>query len=262
MMQAIAIATERGTNRRQFASAWCARPTHTGAVGRYAQWMAERGCAAVIMVAGPAFVAYHGARVASMGTSPIAIAVPSGGGADRARHGDQRRISNGTILQARATGAALPPGTALTAGGEPTTDPRQAEDPVAARRSRKARGSALMFEMLTSVLGAAPIQIACARPAKGHAPHPELRHPRDQYRGLSAARGFFPRRRRAGGDPEIAAAPGRIRRDFIARGCSGRTEARRREHGIPIPPKLWAELAAIAQAHCRQAPGPVTCVRN
>ena len=31
------------------------------------------------MGAGPAFVAYHGARVASLGTSPIAIAVPSGG---------------------------------------------------------------------------------------------------------------------------------------------------------------------------------------
>ena len=71
-------------------------------------------------------VAYHGARVASMGTSPIAIAVPSGSGPivlDMATS----TISNGKIIQARATGKPLPPDTALTAAGEPTTDPRQAE---------------------------------------------------------------------------------------------------------------------------------------
>src|SRR5215475_5240593 len=70
--------------------------THTGAIGRYVQWMAERGCAAMIMGAGPAFVAYHGARVPSLGTSPIAIAVPSGDGTivlDMATSA----ISNGTI---------------------------------------------------------------------------------------------------------------------------------------------------------------------
>ena len=40
----------------------------------------ERDCAAIVMGTGPAMMAYHGARVASMATSPIAIAVPSGQG--------------------------------------------------------------------------------------------------------------------------------------------------------------------------------------
>ena len=82
--------------------------------------MAERGCIAVIVGAGPAFVAYHGARVASLGTSPIAIAVPSGNGAivlDMATSA----ISNGKILQALANDTQLPAGTVLTEDGAATT---------------------------------------------------------------------------------------------------------------------------------------------
>ena len=138
--------------------------THTGAIGRYAQWIAQRGCAAVLMGAGPAMMAYHGARVASMGTSPIAIAVPSGNGPivlDMAA----ASISNGKILQARATGAQLPPGTALTAAGEPTTDPNQAEI-VLPLGGPKGSGLGLMFEMLASVLAAAPTQARALGPER------------------------------------------------------------------------------------------------
>ena len=125
MMQAIALATERAA-KAGVCFGLVRDTTHTGAIGRYVQWMAERGCAAMIVGAGPAFVAYHGARVASLGTSPIAIAVPRGDGAiilDMATSA----ISNGTILQARATGASLPSNSALTKEGEPTTDPNRAE---------------------------------------------------------------------------------------------------------------------------------------
>jgi ureidoglycolate dehydrogenase (NAD+) len=98
MMQAIAIAAERA-GKAGVCFGLLRDTTHTGAIGRYVQWMAQRGCAGLIMGAGPAFVAYHGARVASLGTSPIAIAVPSG---DRPIVLDMATsvISNGTILQA------------------------------------------------------------------------------------------------------------------------------------------------------------------
>jgi ureidoglycolate dehydrogenase (NAD+) len=56
--------------------------SHLGAVGYYAHHIASRGFAALIMVAGLPFMAYHGARVRSLGTSPIAIAVPAGIGAE------------------------------------------------------------------------------------------------------------------------------------------------------------------------------------
>ena len=100
MMQAAAIAAERAP-KAGVCFGLVRDTTHTGAIGRYAQWMAQRGCAALIMGAGPAFVAYHGARVASLGTSPIAIAVPSGDEPDRARHGDQHHLQRHDLAGAR-----------------------------------------------------------------------------------------------------------------------------------------------------------------
>ena len=101
-MHAAALAVERA-KQTGICLALIRHTTHTGAIGRYAQWIAEHGCAAVLMGAGPALMAYYGARVASMATSPIAIAVPSGKGPivlDMATS----TISNGKILQARNTG--------------------------------------------------------------------------------------------------------------------------------------------------------------
>ena len=52
-------------------------PSHVGAIGCYAQRVAERGYAALVIVAGLPLMAYHGAKVASIATAPIAIAVPA-----------------------------------------------------------------------------------------------------------------------------------------------------------------------------------------
>jgi ureidoglycolate dehydrogenase (NAD+) len=251
MMQAIAIATERARNAG-VCFGQVRETTHTGAIGRYAQWMAERGCTALVMVAGPAFVAYHGARVASMGTNPIAIAVPSSGGPivlDMATS----TISNGKILQARTTGAALPPGTVLTAAGEPTTDPRQAEI-LLPLGGAKGSGLALMFEMLASVLAAAPIQAAALGPEK----HRRLtqnsailaidietfRPPADFARDADTLAAILKALPRQAGFDEILL-PGER---------SGRTEAARRKSGIPVPAKLWEELETIAKAHKIEMP--------
>jgi LDH2 family malate/lactate/ureidoglycolate dehydrogenase len=243
MMQAIAVATERA-GKAGACFGVVRNTTHTGAIGRYVQWMAERGCAALIMGAGPAFVAYHGARVASLGTSPIAIAVPSG---DRPIVLDMATstISNGTILQAKATGAALPPGTALTAQGEPTTDPNRAEI-LLPFGGPKGSGLGFMFEMLASVLVAAPIQARALGAERRKSllqniailaidvgtfrPLADFAHDAD---ALAAIIKSLPRQ--AGFD-EIRL-PGER---------AGRTEIARRKSGIPIPVKLWEELEKAA----------------
>ena len=188
--------------------------THTGAIGRYAQWMAERGCAAMIMGAGPALMAYHGARVASLGDQP-----------DRDRGAERRRpivldmatstISNGKILQARATGASLPPDGALTAEGEPTTDPNRAEI-LLPLGGAKGSGLGFMFEMLASVLAAAPIQARALGPEKRKSLSPEHRDPRGRYRDLPAGRRFRARCRCAGSRHQVAAASSGIRRNPAA----------------------------------------------
>src|ERR1700733_11071493 len=57
MMQALDVALDR---RQKTGSCFglVRDTTHTGAVGRYVQWLAERGSIGVIMVAGPALVCY------------------------------------------------------------------------------------------------------------------------------------------------------------------------------------------------------------
>ena len=140
MMQAIAIAAERARNVG-VCFGLVRETTHTGAIGRYAQWMAERGCVAVIMGAGPAFVAYHGARVASLATSPIAIAVPSGDGPivlDMATS----TISNGTILQARGYRRGVAAGRRADRGRRADDRSRNARKFCCRSAAPRARGSA------------------------------------------------------------------------------------------------------------------------
>jgi ureidoglycolate dehydrogenase (NAD+) len=250
-MQAAALAVERA-KKLGVCFGLVRQTTHTGAIGRYAQWIAERGCAAVLMGAGPTLMAYHGARVASLGTSPIAIAVPTGNGPivlDMATS----TISNGKILQGRNTGTPLPEGTVLTGQGEPTTDARQAEI-LLPLGGPKGSGLSLMFEMLASLTAGAPIQARTLGPEKrtrntGNTamlvvdietfrPLADYQHDAD---ALAAILKALPRQ--AGVDEILL--PGER---------STRTEAARRKSGIPIPAKLWGELEGIAKAHAIKMP--------
>jgi len=251
VMQAAALAVERAK-----ATGICfglvRETTHTGAIGRYAQWIAERGCAAVLIGAGPALMAYHGARVASMGTSPIAIAVPSGKGPivlDMATS----TISNGKILQARSTGTPLPPNTVLNADGEPTTDPGKAEI-LLPLGGPKGSGLSLMFELLASVLAAAPIQARALGPEQrdrntGNTAMfvidiASFRSLADYTHDADVLAAILKALPRQAGFDEITL-PGER---------SARTEALRRKSGIPIPAKLWGELDGIAKAQAVELP--------
>ena len=253
MMQAIALAAERAA-KAGVCFGLVRDTTHTGAIGRYVRWLAERGCAALIMGAGPAFVAYHGARVPSLGTSPLAIAVPSGEGAvvlDMATSA----ISNGTILQARTTGASLPPNSALTKEGEPTTDPNRAEI-LLPLGGPKGSGIGFMFEMLASVLATAPIQA----PALG----PERRKLLSQNMAILAVdvATFRPIVDFARDADALAAVIKSLPRQAgvdeirLPGERAARTEAARRKSGIPIPGKLWDELRAMAEANAVEMPRP------
>jgi ureidoglycolate dehydrogenase (NAD+) len=244
VMQAAARAVERA-KQTGVCFALIRHTTHTGAIGRYAQWIAERDCAAVLMGAGPTLMAYHGARVASMATSPIAIAVPSGNG-PIALDMATSTISNGKILQARATGGALPSGTVLTAAGEPTTDARQAEI-LLPLGGPKGSGLAFMFEMLASVLAAAPIQT----PALG--PQKRTRHTGNTAMLAIDIETFRPLIDFKSDADALAAVVKALPRqtgfdEILLPGERGnRTETVRGKSGIPIPAKLWEELAAVAK---------------
>ena len=250
-MQASALAMERA---KQLGVCYglVRETTHTGAVGRYAQWIAEHGCAALLMAVGQTLMAYHGARVASLGTSPIAIAVPSG---DRPIVLDMATstISNGKIVQARMSGEKLPEDTVLTAAGEATTDPRQAEI-LLPLGGPKGSGLSFMFEMLASILGGAPIQARVLGPEKRTRHTANLaimaidiaafRPPGDFTADADTLAALIKSLPRQAGFDEI----------FLPGERSGRTEAARRTSGIPIPAKLWDELEAIAKPQAIKMP--------
>jgi ureidoglycolate dehydrogenase (NAD+) len=165
MLQAIAGAVERAC-----ASGICIagvrNTTHTGAIGRYATWAAERGCAAIVIVAGPPLMAAHGARVASLSTSPIAIAVPRPQGAlllDMATS----VVPFSRLRQARLHKETIPAGWALTAEGEPTTDGTQAAIPLPLG-GPKGSGLALMSECLASLMLGNPIVAEYLDPRGDH----------------------------------------------------------------------------------------------
>ena len=251
LMRAAAIAVERAKTIG-VCFGLVRQTTHTGAIGRYADWIAQHGCAALIMGAGPAFMAFHGARIPSMGTSPIAIAVPGGKGPivlDMA----SSAIARGKILQARATGAALPPGTVLTAAGEPTTDPKAA-DVLLPLGGPKGSGLGLMFEMLASVLAAAPIQ------ARALGPEQRTRHTQNAAMLAIDIKAFRPLADFEHDADDLAAVLKALPRQagfdeiLLPGERSKRTEAKRRREGIPIPAKLWDDLAAIAKAHAVAVP--------
>jgi ureidoglycolate dehydrogenase (NAD+) len=234
--------------------------THTGAIGRYAQWIAEHDCAAVVLGAGQTLMAYHGARVASLGTSPIAMAVPSGKGAI-VLDMSASTISNGKILQSRASGTPLPEGTVLTAEGEPTTDPRTAEI-LLPLGGPKGSGLGLMFEMLASVLAAAPIQARALGPEKrtrNTANTVMIAVDIATFRQLGDFKGdadtlvsLLKALPRQAGFDEITL-PGER---------SGGTEVQRRKAGIPIPPKLWEELEQIAKTDKVEMPALMSSAAN
>jgi ureidoglycolate dehydrogenase (NAD+) len=223
-------------------------PHHLGAIGRYAQWVAERGYAALVILAGLPFMAYHGAKVASIGTSPIAIGIPGPRPEDAPLLLDMATsiTSSGHIRQAAAEGKTISAGLAIDAHGEPTTDPNQAAA-VLPIGGAKGSGLSFMFECLTGILASTPIiatlggtsgakapiqnamiivfNIANFRPLTDY--RRDIQQLKERVKGLPRRRGFS---------------------EILLPGERGDREAElRRRTGIPLSVKLWTELGKLAQ---------------
>jgi len=218
--------------------------THTGAIGLYAERATAAGCAAVIAGSGPAMMAYHGARVPSLATSPLAIALPGPIGApplvlDMA----SAALAMGRLRQMQLAGETLPPGVALTAAGEPTTDPAKAAIPLPIAGA-KGSGLALMIETITGHLASAPILL----PALLGTDH---RHRQNTMLLVIDIATFRPL-------DELRAEIGELtnvihdlpRQDgveaLLLPGERGAATAQSRASAIPMHGKPWTELLAVA----------------
>jgi ureidoglycolate dehydrogenase (NAD+) len=245
MMQASAVATERA-KLDGLCVGLVRHTTHMGAIGRYAQWIAKRGCIALVAVAGVPLMAYHGARVRSVSTSPLAIGIPATGGPlilDMATS----VAALGRLVQARARGEPLPQGWAISEDGTPSTDPNSAVIPLPLG-GPKGSGLSLMFELMAGVLSGAPV----LAPALG--PEQRSRHTQNAFilaldvAGFRALEDFVADVDRLIG--VLKALPAREGFDeILLPGERGqRTEVIRRANGILIAPSTWKALERLAKS--------------
>jgi len=99
------------------------RSHHCGAAGHPVERLAERGLVAMMFANTPAAIAPWGGSKAVFGTNPTAFACPLPGRPPVVVDLALSKVARGNILAAKQKGERIPPGWALDAAGEPTTDP-------------------------------------------------------------------------------------------------------------------------------------------
>lgn len=162
-MTATLAEAERRSKQQGCCICLIAQTTHTGAIGQYAGRLAQRGLATLLMGAGSPMMAYHGARIPSLSTSPIALGVPAPG---RPLVIDMATAvaAIGRLRASKNDAAPLPEGMALDLQGVPTTDPARAAT-VLPIGGAKGSGLSLLIECLTSLMASAPILTLTVGPA-------------------------------------------------------------------------------------------------
>jgi LDH2 family malate/lactate/ureidoglycolate dehydrogenase len=230
---------------------------HTGAIGYYTSRAAGAGMAAVGVVAGIPNMAYAGARGAAVATSPLSVAVPAGRHEIVLLDMATAVMALGRIAQLKAAGAELPPGVAVTADGEPTTDPALATVPVPVGGA-KGSGMSLVFEMLASGLVANPIV-----PAYHSGSKEGRRHRQNGFILAIDVSAFLPPGEFTAAIDETVDAikalpPGEGTREVLVPGERGRRSERdRRQTGIPLGAKVWRGLSESAGALGVPVPAPL-----
>lgn len=227
---------------------------HFGACAYYAMMALERGLVGVAMTNATPLVVPTFARAPLLGTNPFAVAVPAGRERPFVLDIATSAVAWGKIEIARRKEQAIPRGWALDAAGDPTTDPGAAVylQPLGGgpeTSGHKGYGLAALVEILCGPLSGAALSMnvpssragAPRRPARlGHffaAWRPDAFRPIEEFQAdldafLVALRTAEP----APGHDRVYV-PGEL--EFLA-------EEERRREGIPLHPRVVADLEAVA----------------
>lgn len=242
MQLAIEIAREQGVGWVQVKET-----VHAGALGYYTERAADAGMVGLGFLAGMPNMAYPGARGSAVATSPFAITVPAKDHAPFSLDMATATIALGKINQYKMKGLQLPPDSAVTADGVPTTDPAEAKMPLP-MGGIKGAGMSLGFELLTSVLAGVPIVApfhAKTEGAKRHRQNAVLMAVDAAAFGDAEAYAASVARTLAaitGLSPLDEAAPVSVPGERGAK-----TAAKRKAEGIPLPGGTWKSLTEMAE---------------
>ncbi|NEY91329.1 Ldh family oxidoreductase [Tabrizicola oligotrophica] len=141
------------------------RSYNCGLLGHHAERIAEAGLIGLGFTHAPASISPVGGKVPVIGTNPFALAVPDGhGGARFVLDQSASVVAKSEVLLRARRGEALPPGWALDAEGQPTTDAAAAlKGSMLPAGGVKGFGAGLLVEVLASALaGAVPSREASA----------------------------------------------------------------------------------------------------
>lgn len=151
---------------RDFGSAWVGvrNSNHYGTAAYWTSRIASEGMVGISSTNASPVMAPFGSKLASLGTNPISIAVPSGSGAPVILDMATSIQARGKIILAAKNGEPIPEGWAITKDGLPTTDPREAlEGSMLPAAGPKGSGLAIMLDVLTGVLTGARFGLGVPR---------------------------------------------------------------------------------------------------
>ena len=204
----------------------------TGELGYYPRRLAEAGLVALAATSGPALMTVAGAKTPVYCTNPIAFAAPLDEGPPLIIDQASSATAFVELRRYAERGEALPPGWAVDADGQPTTDPQAAlRGALLAFGGARGANIALMVEVLAAgiigrELGPRRAFVHVRRSLARRGPHGHCHRAHSARAGLSAA---SQTPARAACEPRRAysrAASGRGR-NRVARRARGRDRARR-----------------------------------
>jgi len=128
---------------------------HLGMVGYYVRHAAEQGMLGFATTSAPPAMAPWGSKESFLGTSPIAVAVPS--------HGEPvlldmapSLVAMGKVILAAKLGTGIPEGWALDRDGKPTTDPKEGmKGTVVPIGGAKGSGLSMFSQILGGIMSGA-----------------------------------------------------------------------------------------------------------
>ncbi len=209
-------------------------------LGFFTEQIAAHGLIGLGFTNASAIVAAPGGRAPVLGTNPIAMSIP---GSDAPlMHADfsTSAVALGKITMAKAAGEAIPPGWAVDAEGEPTTDPEAA---LKGALVSAAGPKGWAFGLLVEVMAAGLTGSVNSLDVKG------LKLADGKPHDLGQTYILIDPSAHAGADV-MAARLARVA-DIVAQdGGTGRIPGASRRHLDPVdvPDALWAQVRALADA--------------